>query len=60
MTDPDGTPEERGEHVYDLFKRGMDMLDPSLNTAYRVRPRWAFGLRADNFTGTPTRWSFER
>jgi general stress protein 26 len=37
---------------------GLDMLDPALNCAYRVRPRWAFGLRADEFTGTPTRWTF--
>jgi general stress protein 26 len=38
---------------------GMDMLDPELNSAYRVRPRWAFGLQSDDFTGTPTRWTFE-
>jgi len=24
---PDRTPEERGEHVYDLFKRGSDLLE---------------------------------
>ena len=24
---PDPTPEERGEHVYDLFKRGSDLLE---------------------------------
>jgi len=36
----------------------MEMLDPVENCAYRVRPRWAFGLRADEFTGTPTRWIF--
>ena len=37
---------------------GMDMLDPALNCAYRVRPQWAFGLRADEFVGSPTRWTF--
>ena len=37
---------------------GLDMLDPALNGAYRLRPTWAFGLRADNFSGTPTRWTF--
>jgi PPOX class probable F420-dependent enzyme len=36
---------------------GMDMLDPTTNCAYRMRPTWAFGLRADEFTGSPTRWS---
>jgi hypothetical protein len=25
----------------------------------RVRPRWAFGLDSDDFTGSPTRWTFE-
>ena len=27
MTDRDPTPEERGEHVYDLFKRGSALLE---------------------------------
>jgi PPOX class probable F420-dependent enzyme len=38
---------------------GMDMVDPSANCAFRMRPTWAFGLRADAFTGSPTRWVFE-
>jgi PPOX class probable F420-dependent enzyme len=38
---------------------GIDMLDPAVNSAYRVRPRWVFGLRAGEFTGSPTRWTFE-
>jgi hypothetical protein len=37
---------------------GMDMLDPALNSAYRVRPSTAFALRADEFTGSPTHWTF--
>ena len=37
---------------------GIDMLDPAVNCAYRVRPAWAFGLRAGEFTGSPTRWTF--
>jgi nitroimidazol reductase NimA-like FMN-containing flavoprotein (pyridoxamine 5'-phosphate oxidase superfamily) len=37
---------------------GMDMLDPAENSAYRVQPRWAFGLRSSEFTGSPTRWTF--
>jgi hypothetical protein len=36
----------------------MDMLDPALNSAYRVRPSTAFALRADEFTGSPTHWTF--
>jgi hypothetical protein len=39
---------------------GMDMLDPDVNAAFRVRPTWAFGLRQDDFTGSPTRWSFSQ
>ena len=38
---------------------GLDMLDPTVNCAYRVRPRWVFGLRAGEFTDSPTRWTFE-
>ncbi len=37
---------------------GDEMVDPTKNCAYRVRPTWVFALRADDFTGTPTRWSF--
>lgn len=35
----------------------IDLLDPDVNSVYRVRPRWAFGLRHDDFTGSPTRWT---
>lgn len=37
---------------------GIETLDPAMNSAFRVRPRWVFGLRADDFTGSPTRWDF--
>ena len=37
---------------------GLDMVDPEHNSAYRVRPEWAFGLREEEFTGSPTRWTF--
>lgn len=37
---------------------GLDMLDPAVNCAYRVQPRWVFGLRAGEFTSSPTRWTF--
>ena len=36
---------------------GPDMVDPSANCTFRIRP---VGLRADAFTGSPTRWVFER
>jgi len=35
----------------------IDLLDPDVNAVYRVRPRWVFGLRHDDFTGSPTRWT---
>jgi len=38
---------------------GMEMLNPHENSAFRVRPRWVFALQSDDFTGTPTRWTFE-
>ena len=38
---------------------GMDMLDPALNSAFRVRPRWVFALQSERFTATPTRWVFD-
>lgn len=36
----------------------MEMLDPALNSCFRVDPSWAFALRVDDFTGSPTRWRF--
>jgi general stress protein 26 len=36
----------------------IDLLDPAVNSAFRVRPRWAFGLRQGDFQGSPTRWAF--
>jgi general stress protein 26 len=38
---------------------GIDTLDPELNSCFRVRPQWVFGLQAGDFTGSPTRWDFE-
>jgi PPOX class probable F420-dependent enzyme len=37
---------------------GIEMLDPDHNTWFAFRPVWAFGLDEDDFTGSPTRWSF--
>lgn len=30
------------------------------NVCFRVRPSWVFGLSEDDFTGSPTRWRFQR
>jgi hypothetical protein len=37
---------------------GVDFLDPSVNATFRVAPSWVFGLTEDDFTGSPTRWTF--
>ena len=39
---------------------GVDFLDPAVNATFRVEPSWVFTLTEDDFTGSPTRWSFER
>ena len=38
----------------------VDFLDPAVNATIRVRPVSAFGLRHEDFTGSPTRWRFDR
>jgi nitroimidazol reductase NimA-like FMN-containing flavoprotein (pyridoxamine 5'-phosphate oxidase superfamily) len=38
----------------------IDFLDPSRNATVRVRMRSVFALRLPDFTGTPTRWTFEQ
>jgi PPOX class probable F420-dependent enzyme len=37
-----------------------ELVDPAVNATIRVRPRWAFGLKQEDFTGSPTRWTFRR
>ena len=37
---------------------GRDFLDPDVNVTVEVRPERAFGLLHDDFTGSPTRWTF--
>jgi hypothetical protein len=38
---------------------GSEMIDPATNSWFALRPRWAFALDEDDFTGSPTRWSFD-
>lgn len=47
-----------GENTKYDTSYGMEMFDPALNATFRVRPQWAFGLAAGDFTGSPTRWTF--
>jgi hypothetical protein len=37
---------------------GVELVDPALNSVFQIRPTWAFALRTDDFTGSPTRWEF--
>jgi PPOX class probable F420-dependent enzyme len=36
----------------------LEFLDPAVNGSYAVRPVRAFALTHDDFTGSPTRWTF--
>ena len=38
---------------------GVDFLDPAVNATFRVVPSRVFSLTEDDFTGSPTRWSFD-
>jgi len=38
---------------------GLEMLDPAVNSTWALTPRRAFGLDSSDFTGSPTRWTFE-
>lgn len=37
---------------------GTEMIDTATNSWFRLRPMWVFSLDEDDFTGSPTRWSF--
>ena len=38
----------------------VDFFNPSDNACFRIRPIWAFGLTEADFTGSPTRWTFDQ
>jgi hypothetical protein len=42
------------------YDAGMtaEFLDPAVNGTYAVRPERAFAITHEDFTGSPTRWSF--
>ena len=54
----------------DAIARVADLMDAkyggitaeflAANATIRIRPRWAFGIAHDDFTGSPTRWVFEQ
>ncbi len=38
---------------------GLSFLDPATTAVLRVMPTWAFAMREDDFSGSPTRWQFD-
>ncbi|MDQ1357540.1 MAG: hypothetical protein QOF20_1261 [Acidimicrobiaceae bacterium] len=38
---------------------GPELLDPEVNSSFRIVARSAFGLTTDDFAGSPTKWVFE-
>ena len=58
------TDEQQLRDALDLENRkygtdyGVEMIDTEQNTWFRLRPTWVFSLDEDDFTGSPTRWSF--
>jgi hypothetical protein len=36
----------------------VDFLDPAVNGTFAVRPEWVFAISEDDFSGSPTRWTF--
>ena len=58
------TDEEQLRHALDLENRkydtdyGDEMIDTAHNTWFRLRPLVVFSLDENDFTGSPTRWSF--
>ena len=38
---------------------GIEMVDPEINSTFRVRPGWAFALSEADFQGSPTRWRLQ-
>jgi general stress protein 26 len=38
---------------------GIEMLDPAENACFQVNPTQVFALKEEDFTGSPTRWTFD-
>ncbi|MEV4314650.1 pyridoxamine 5'-phosphate oxidase family protein [Actinocrispum sp. NPDC049592] len=37
---------------------GPELVDPAANATLEITPRWVFGLTEDDFSGSPTRWTW--
>jgi hypothetical protein len=38
---------------------GPDMVDPASNSVFALAPEWVFALDSGDFTGSPTRFTFD-
>lgn len=38
---------------------GIELLDPAVSACFQVHPIQAFALKEEDFTGSPTRWTFD-
>ena len=47
-----------GNAKYEGGYYSEEFLDPATNATVKVTPEWAFALRHDDFTGSPTRYRF--
>jgi PPOX class probable F420-dependent enzyme len=50
---------ERVAQLLDAKYGGISADFLAANATIGVRPRWAFGIEHDDFTGSPTRWTFD-
>jgi hypothetical protein len=39
---------------------GLDMVDPASSNVFALAPDWVFAPDSNDFTGSPTRFTFER
>ena len=53
MTEPERTPEERAEHVYDLFQRGTALLESKDFNAAQIPLEQARELEPLDWAGCP-------
>jgi general stress protein 26 len=49
---------EVGNAKYEGGYYSEEFLDPATNATVKLAPEWAFALRHDDFSGSPTRYTF--
>ena len=59
LVDEGPAAERIAERMEAKYGSGITAGFLAANALVRVVPRWAFGIAHDDFTGSPTRWTFE-